>query len=102
MSDEVQGGCVAAVLVIVAFAVVFAVSDTVGILLIWGAGVVLLWRAVDKQVPDSSAPPPPVEAAPLGDVYAGETGDVDRVERGPEGVMFTVHPRRIEVRRDHG
>lgn len=94
-----KGGCVAAVLVTVVFAAIFAASQTAGVLIVWGVAVVLLWRAVDKRVSDSSATPPLVAVAPSEDVYAGDTGEIDRVERGPEGVMFIVHPKRTEVPR---
>ncbi|WP_332758264.1 hypothetical protein [Streptomyces sp. MT206] len=54
-----------------------------------------LWAA--WGVSDSSATPPPLPEIPSGDVYAGHVLRVDRVERGPEGVMCTVHVVREEV-----
>lgn len=109
MDEDLKGGCVATVFVAVAFAAVFAASRDLCVLLVWGVGVALLWRSVDKDCststtppsPEVTTPPPPEVTAPSEDVYAGDTGGVDRIEKGPEGVMFTVHPKRTEVpRRD--
>lgn len=59
--------------------------------------VPLVWLFAAWQVSDSSATPPPLSTTPSGDVYAGETDEVDRVEWGPEGVVCIIHPKRIEV-----
>lgn len=101
MDEDPKGGCVATVFVAVAFAAVFAASRDLCVLLVWGVGVALLWWSVDKDCSTSTTPPPPEVTALFEDVYAGDTGGVDRIEKGPEGVMFTVHPKRTEVpRRD--
>ncbi|MFD6887142.1 hypothetical protein [Streptomyces sp. NPDC059957] len=59
--------------------------------------VPVAWLGAVWWMSDSSATPPPLSETPLGDVYAGEVLRVDRVERGPEGVMCTVHVVREEV-----
>jgi len=56
------------------------------------------WLLAAWSVSDSSATPPPLSGTPLGDVYADESDEVDRVEWGPEGVVCIIHPKRIEVR----
>ena len=92
------GACVLVVLGVVVLAVVFAVSSTAGVLVTVGGGTGFLWWAVRRPVSDSSATPPPLPGAGTGDVYAGETEEVDRVEWGPEGVVCIIHPKRVEVR----
>ncbi|KOU48994.1 hypothetical protein ADK55_19195 [Streptomyces sp. WM4235] len=57
------------------------------------------WLAAVWWLSDSSATPPPLPPAPSGDVFADDTVVVDRVERGPEGVVFIIHPVRQEVKR---
>ncbi|MGW6979962.1 hypothetical protein ACWGE1_11020 [Streptomyces sp. NPDC054932] len=64
--------------------------------LIYAVPVVWLWAAWSMS--DSSATPPPLPGTPSGDVYAGEVLRVDRVVRGPEGVMCTIHVVREEVK----
>ncbi|MFE9481472.1 hypothetical protein ACFYNM_23050 [Streptomyces spororaveus] len=59
--------------------------------------VPVAWLGAAWAMSDSSAPPPPLPETPSGDVYAGEVLRVDRVERGPEGVICTVHVVREEV-----
>lgn len=59
--------------------------------------VPVVWLFAAWSVSDSSATPPPLPVAPLGDVYADESDVVDRVEWGPEGVTCIVHPKRVEV-----
>ncbi|MFF9898486.1 hypothetical protein [Streptomyces longispororuber] len=59
--------------------------------------VPLVWLYGAWQMSESSAPPPPEGVPPRGDVLAGETGEVDRVEPIAEGVGFIVHPVREEV-----
>ncbi|MGW2438760.1 hypothetical protein ACWCY1_18760 [Streptomyces goshikiensis] len=56
-----------------------------------------VWLAAAWRLSDSSATPPPLPESPSGDEYAGQIVRVDRVERGPEGVMCTVHVVREEV-----
>lgn len=82
------------------FSAVYVTSPTTAVLVTWVVGVLALWRSVKKRVSDSSATPPLEEETPSEDVFAGETGEVERVERGSEGVMFTIHPKRIEVRKE--
>lgn len=101
MSEEAgpsraSGACVLVALAAVCVGIVFAVSTTVGILGVWFVGAVLLYRSA-RRMPDMPATPPGPDPAPSGDVYAGETGEVDRVERGPEGVTCIIHPKRVEV-----
>lgn len=64
--------------------------------LIFAVPAVWLWAAWSMS--DSSATPPPLPGSPSGDVYAGEVLRVDRVVRGPEGVMCTIHVVREEVK----
>lgn len=59
--------------------------------------VPVVWLFAAWRVSDSSAPPPPEVAAPLGDVYADETDRVDRVKRGPGEGMSIIYPVREEV-----
>ncbi|WP_371588262.1 hypothetical protein [Streptomyces virginiae] len=60
--------------------------------------VPVAWLAAVWWLSDSSATPPPLPETPSGDVYAGEVLRVDRVERGPEGVICTIHVVREEVK----
>ncbi len=62
--SRAAGGCVLAVLVIGATAVLFAVLGSVAVLAVWAVGAVALRRAVRSPVSDSSAPPPPREGRP--------------------------------------
>lgn len=64
--------------------------------LIFAVPVLWLWAAWSMS--DTSATPPPLPETPSGDVYAGEVLRVDRVVRGPEGVMCTIHVVREEVK----
>ncbi|MFE9736526.1 hypothetical protein [Streptomyces sp. NPDC006477] len=59
--------------------------------------VPVVWLLAAWHVSDSSATPPPLPDTESGDVYAGETEEVDRVEWGPEGVRCTIHPKRVTV-----
>jgi len=95
VSSNLQGGCVVLVLSIGAFAAAYAISDAAALLSLWVLGAVSLYRAVRRDV---STTPPLSEEAPSQDVFADESVEVERVERGPEGVMFIVHPKRTEVR----
>lgn len=56
MSSRAAGGCVLSVLTLGAAAAVFAVSPAVGVLTVWGAGVVALVRSVRRTA--NPAPPP--------------------------------------------
>lgn len=58
------GACVLVVLVGGVTAGVFALSPTAGVLALWAVGIVLLWRAADRRVSDSSATPPPRKRRP--------------------------------------
>ncbi|MFH9072691.1 hypothetical protein [Streptomyces alboflavus] len=62
--------------------------------LIYAVPVVWLYGA--WHMSDSSATPPPRGVAPLGDVIADETGDVERVDLIAEGVGCIIHPVRVE------
>ncbi|MER6484095.1 hypothetical protein ABT264_11205 [Streptomyces virginiae] len=59
--------------------------------------VPVAWLAAVWWLSDSSATPPPLPETPSGDVYADERVEIDRIERGPEGVTCTIHPKRTEV-----
>lgn len=96
--SRASGACVLVALAAVCIGTVFAVSEAAGVLGMWLAAVVILYRSA-RRGPRSVTPPPPVAVPPSGDVYAGETGDIDRVERGPEGVTCIIHPKRVEVSR---
>lgn len=91
-----SGACVLVALAVVVAGSVFAVSTTAGILGAWLFGAVLLYRSA-RRMSGMPATPPPRGAPPSGDVYAGETGEVDRVEWGPEGVTCIIHPKRVRV-----
>lgn len=98
--SKLAGGCVLVVLAGVGVAALFATSETAGVLLLWAAAAVALWRSANRRVSDMPATPPPEEASPSGDVYTGETGQVARVEAISEGVAFIVHPVREETTPD--
>lgn len=93
--SRAAGACVLVVLGGVVVAVVFAVSDTAGVLTVWVVGAVALYRSA-RRMSDSRATPPPRGVAPSGDVSARETGEIARVVHSPEGVMCIVHPVREE------
>lgn len=95
--SRTAGGCVLTAASAVPLAVVFAVSRDAGVLTVWGLVVAVCGWLYRRGLSDSSATPPPLPAPPSGDVYAGQVMRVDRVERGPEGVMCTVHVVRGEV-----
>lgn len=101
MSEEegpsrASGACVLVALAAVCVGIVFAVSEAAGVLGVWLVGAVLLYRSA-RRMSGMPATPPPEAVPPSGDVYAGETGEVDRVERGPEGVTCIIHPKRVSV-----
>lgn len=100
MGSPIAGRCVLATLTGVAFAAVFAVSPTAGVLSVWAVGVAALVRAARRKKSDSSATPPPRGVVPSGDVYAGETDEVARVVPISEGVAFILHPVREEITPD--
>lgn len=62
--SRTAGACVLVVLVALVVAVVFALSPTAGVLAVWLAGAVLLWRAARRRMSGSSATPPPGEDRP--------------------------------------
>lgn len=94
--SRAAGACVLVFLAGVAVAVVFAVSPTAGVLMLWAVGFRALWRTY-RRMSDSPATPPPEAVAPSGDVFAVGEPVVTRVERGPEGVTCTIHVAREEV-----
>ncbi|MET7944266.1 hypothetical protein [Streptomyces sp. NPDC005302] len=65
------GACVLIVLAGVVIAVAFACSPIAGVLGLWVAGAVLLWRSA-RRVSDSSATPPPREGLPSCRKCAGQ------------------------------
>ncbi|MFI8104719.1 hypothetical protein [Streptomyces sp. NPDC086023] len=91
--SPVAGGCMLVGLACVILAAVFAVSPEAGVLAVWAVGAGAVVWAVRRRVSDSSATPPPEGVAPSGDVFAGETGEVDRVEKRVGGVTI-VYPKR--------
>jgi len=64
-SSRAAGACVLVVLCGGALAVLFAVSDVVGVIAVWVVGAVALWRAARRRMSVSSAPPPSGGTAPL-------------------------------------
>ncbi|OII64605.1 hypothetical protein BJP40_19905 [Streptomyces sp. CC53] len=97
--SRAAGGCVAAAGALAALAAVFALAPEAGALTVWAVGGSALWWATRRPMPDSSATPPPPSDTPTGDVYAGETENIDRVVRGPGEGMWIIHPVRQEVPR---
>lgn len=63
--------------------------------LIYAVPVAWAWAA--WQMSELRATPPPETVPPSGDVLAGETDEIARVVRGPEGVTCTIHPVREET-----
>jgi len=57
----------------------------------------VVWLFAAWRLSDSSATPPLSDSESGGDVFADQTYEVERIERGPEGVMCTIHPVRGEV-----
>ena len=62
--SRAAGACLLFVLAGAAVAVVFAISTAAGVLSLWAVGVLLLWRAANRRVSDSSATPPPRSGRP--------------------------------------
>lgn len=94
--SRTAGACVLVVLAGVAVAAVFTVSPTAGVLALWAVGTVLLWRAADRRVSDSSATPPPREKRPSCTECAGhELVSVTPLE-GQKGMLIytTASPDR--------
>jgi hypothetical protein len=94
--SRTAGWCVLVVLATVVVAVVFALSPTAGVLTVWVAGTVALWRAV-RRMSDSSATPPPQAAAPESDIDAAHRRKGARAVFDPIGVMCIIHAPREEV-----
>ncbi|MGD1219988.1 hypothetical protein AB9Q10_16345 [Streptomyces krungchingensis] len=92
--SRAAGGCILVTLVGVAIAVLFRVSPAVGVLLLWGFGGVFLWRAANRRMSNSSATPPPPSTRT---VYAGETGEIAREQKGPGEGLLILYPVREEV-----
>lgn len=55
------------------------------------------WLAAAWAMSDSSATPPPLPGTPSGDVYADESVEADRIERGPGEGLTIIYPVRTEV-----
>lgn len=87
--SRAAGACVLVVLVGGVTAVVFVISMTVGVLSVWAVGTALLWRSARRCVSDSSATPPPPSS---GDVFAGHSGEIARVQEGPGEGMWILYP----------
>lgn len=98
--SRAAGGCVLAALGSIALAAVFAVSREAGILTVWAAGTATVWWVARRRKGPYQPLPSPTAPPSRGDVFAGETGEVARVVRSPEGVMCTVHPVRQEITPD--
>jgi hypothetical protein len=90
--SRTAGACVLVFLAGVLVAATFALSVTVGILVLWFVGTLAVWRAA-RRMSDSSATPPPPS---LGDEYAGHSEEIDRVQQGPGEGMTILYPRRIQ------
>ncbi|MET7321320.1 hypothetical protein [Streptomyces sp. NPDC005549] len=90
------GALVLVVLGGVVLAVVFAISETAGILVTVAASAAATWWAVSRPVPDSSATPPPSSAGPSGDVYAVE-GDRAREVRRTPGEGYLIFPEIVHT-----
>ncbi len=85
-------GClVLLALAAVAVAVVFALSTEAGILSLWAAGTVALWRAAHHRKGTYQPLPSPTVAPSRGNVYAVETGRAREVRRLPSG-GYVIHP----------
>lgn len=91
-----SGACVLVALAAVVVGIVFSVSTTAGVLGVWLFGAVILYRSA-RRGPRSVTPPPPRGVTPSGDVYAGETGRVDRVESPGSGALTIIYPERQGV-----
>lgn len=74
-----------------ALAVVFALSVEAGVLAVWVAAAVAVWRAAHRRVSDTSTTPPPPSEPPSGDVYAVE-GDSAREVRRTPGEGYLIFP----------
>ncbi|MEU3033512.1 hypothetical protein [Streptomyces griseoaurantiacus] len=71
--SRAAGGCVLLVLAGAPVAAVWAASPEAGVLVVWVAGALLLWRAAHRRMSDSSATPPPGEGRPSCRECAGHT-----------------------------
>ena len=99
--SPVAGGLVIVTLGGVGFAAVFAASPTAGVLAVWLLGTAAIWWSTRRRKSVRHAPnptPPPVEATPPSDVFADETGEVEKVQKGP-GALRIVYPVRTETAR---
>lgn len=90
--SRTAGACVLLVLAAVVTAVVFAISPTAGVLAVWFLGAVLLWRSAGRLSDSSATPPPPLS----GDVYAGHSNEIERVQEGPGEGLTILYPVRGE------
>ncbi|MCY0952102.1 hypothetical protein [Streptomyces sp. H27-S2] len=95
--SRTAGGCVLVVAAGVPVAVVFAAAPDAGVLTVWGLVVVACGWQYRRGLSDSSATPPPPSETPSGDVYADESVEVDRIERGPGEGLTIIYPVRTEV-----
>lgn len=95
-TSRAAGGCVALALGGATFAAVFAASTTAGVLLVWAAATASVWWAIRRHKGPDQPLPSPTESPSRGDVYAGETGEVDRIEKGPGGLTL-IYPKRQEA-----
>ncbi|MFJ2719011.1 hypothetical protein [Streptomyces sp. NPDC087437] len=95
--SPLAGGCVLVAVGGGAGAAVFAASTEAGILAVWAVGVAAVWWSARRPVSDSSATPPPPSGAT---VYAGETGEIERVREGPGEGLLILYPVREETTRD--
>lgn len=93
--SPLAGGCALVFLGGVLVGVAFAVDEAVGVLFVVITGAVALWRSA-RRMSDSSAPPPTPSGAT---VYAGETGEIERVQQGPGEGLTILYPVREEETR---
>lgn len=94
--SRAAGACVLVVLAGVVVAVLFAIDEAVGVLALVISGGVALYRSA-RHMSDSSATPPPSFS---GDVYAAQTHEIERVQKGPGEGMTILHPVREEITPD--
>ncbi|MCX4557948.1 hypothetical protein OHA02_17270 [Streptomyces phaeochromogenes] len=94
--SRAAGACVLLVLAGVVTAVVFAISETAGVLAVWVVGAFALWRAA-RRMSDSRATPPPPPSAPDSGEDARRRRAQARGVYDPNGVMCITHPPVEEV-----
>lgn len=90
--SRAAGACVLVLLAVIVVAVTLRLSVTIGVLALWFAGALALWRSA-RRMSDSSATPPPPSPD---DEYAGHSDKIDRVQEGPGEGMTILYPVRTQ------